>query len=127
MELTTSERIIIGKRGEIQFPSGWYVYVGSALNGIEQRVRRHLSSSKKMHWHIDYLLQNAQIVDVFYKESDKREECIVAQKFSESCHGIEGFGCSDCSCRSHLFYGSEKQLRRIINQIHFLRLNAPVL
>ncbi|MEE8318148.1 MAG: DUF123 domain-containing protein, partial [Dehalococcoidales bacterium] len=45
------------------FPGGYYAYAGSALNGIPARVRRHLSPAKKIHWHIDYLLQKATVTD----------------------------------------------------------------
>ena len=56
----------IGKRGLMTFPQGTYVYVGSALNGLDQRIRRHLRTDKKIHWHIDYLLPHAQITTIYY-------------------------------------------------------------
>lgn len=119
--------IPIGKHRILFFPTGWYVYISSALNGIENRVRRHLSSSKKMHWHIDYLMKDASIVDVFYKESQVKEECKISALFSNECRCIEGFGCSDCSCISHLFYGSEKILRDIIKQSKSIRFDKTVM
>ena len=49
-------KIKIGKKlGIINFKKGCYVYVGSAMNSLESRVKRHLSDNKKKHWHIDYL------------------------------------------------------------------------
>ncbi len=65
IKLPSDVNIQVGKRGLIHFSSGWYVYVGSALRGIERRVARHCSHNKKMHWHIDYLLESVSIVDVF--------------------------------------------------------------
>jgi len=51
--------------GQIPFPAGWYVYTGSARNGLAQRVGRHLRHNKRKHWHIDYLLAVADRVEAF--------------------------------------------------------------
>ncbi|MFB6089230.1 MAG: DUF123 domain-containing protein, partial [Candidatus Aenigmatarchaeota archaeon] len=63
MVLNISENIDvrIGALGKIHFQIGKYIYVGSAQNGIEQRVERHKSSDKKLFWHIDYLLDNGPV------------------------------------------------------------------
>lgn len=63
-------KIKIGKKlGIINFKKGCYVYVGSAMNSLESRVKRHLSDNKKKHWHIDYLLlnKNSKIKKNIYK------------------------------------------------------------
>jgi len=106
IELKKDSLIKIGALGRIKFKRGLYCYVGSALNNLEKRVQRHLSKKKKLHWHIDYFLmnQNTSIKKVFYKESNKREECKIAGFVSKnSINQIENFGCSDCGCKSHLF------------------------
>ena len=56
----------IGKLGRYLFPVGCYVYTGSAKKNINKRIERHLSKKKKLHWHIDYLLNNdaAQIIGI---------------------------------------------------------------
>jgi len=51
--------IEIGKRGSINFRRGYYIYVGSALNSLESRLKRHLSHNKKLFWHVDYLLNSS--------------------------------------------------------------------
>ena len=107
MELPKNTEIQIGKLGRIGFPAGYYIYVGSALNNLEKRVERHLSTNKKLHWHIDYLLQVASVRKIMYKEGEKREECIIAKKLSKKFLPIIGFGCSDCNCKSHLFYSKD--------------------
>jgi Uri superfamily endonuclease len=104
-ELPVDTTIRVGKKGVIPFKKGSYGYVGSALNGLEQRITRHLRSQKKLHWHIDYLLSHATITRVFIKESSKREECDLANAFEQTFDAIPGFGCSDCACQSHLFFG----------------------
>lgn len=98
--------IKVGKLGELDFKKGGYVYVGSALNSLEGRIKRHLSHDKKLHWHVDYLLSNrdAEIVDVIYTVSEDKIECKIAEKIAENGIGIDNFGCSDCKCSSHLFY-----------------------
>jgi len=114
IELDHDEKIQIGKLGLINFKSGFYVYVGSALNNLEKRVKRHLSSEKKIHWHIDYFLQNGIICDVFYKECSSRYECIIANEFKKHLTFIKDFGCSDCNCISHFFYGKREDIFKII-------------
>lgn len=105
----------IGKLGNIDFPAGSYCYVGSALNGLEARIERHLRKEKKLQWHIDYLLQYAKITDIVYAQINKsthaklthRAECGIAKSLAGSLSCIKGFGCSDCRCRSHLFYAKK--------------------
>lgn len=110
IELKEGKNIKIGKLGNIYFPDGYYVYVGSAMNGIERRIERHIKKDKKMRWHIDYLLKNADLMEIFYKESEIREECYIAEKFLLSDFSfIKKFGASDCRCKSHLFYTKSKE------------------
>jgi Uri superfamily endonuclease len=99
----------VGALGSLTFDQGLYVYVGSALNGLEARVRRHIRTSggefNAIHWHIDYLLKepDVEVERVFVLPSDLREECRVAGEVGEQGIPIKGFGCSDCRCESHLF------------------------
>ena len=101
-KINEPRRIKVGKLGEIYFKKGYYAYVGSALNSLEKRIGRHIRKEKKLRWHIDYLLQHASIKKIFYKESNEKEECMIASKFDLSY--IPKFGSSDCNCKSHLFY-----------------------
>ena len=106
MELPTDLSIMIGKLGIYHFKKGHYVYVGSAMNGLDQRIERHLRRRKKVHWHIDYFLPFTKVFRILYKTNNQREECRIANAFKKEFKGIPGFGCSDCSCLSHLFSGS---------------------
>ncbi len=98
-------RVRIGSLGELFFEKGSYVYVGSAMSGLENRIARHLRNEKKLHWHIDYLLSDkcARITQVLAKEAGKIEECATAEKIARIGEGIKDFGCGDCKCISHLF------------------------
>lgn len=101
--LNDIKSIKIGKLGKISFKEGYYVYVGSAMNSLESRLKRHLSSEKKLHWHVDYLLKESEIVKIIYNE-ERKVECELSEHLSFKSEGINGFGCSDCNCESHLYY-----------------------
>ena len=116
ISLKKDTRIKIGKKlGIISFKKGCYVYVGSAMNSLESRVKRHLSDNKKKHWHIDYLLlnKNTEIEKVYTKESDEKLECKIANKIIENENSIANFGCSDCNCNSHLIYFENSKLANL--------------
>lgn len=105
----------IGKLGRFIFLKGIYFYVGSALGksiSIENRLKRHFSNNKKIHWHIDYLLDDttSKILKAYYGRTDKRLECDLFKSLHNSSDKISilinGFGSSDCknNCGSHLLY-----------------------
>jgi len=121
IELKQDKNIEIGKLGEIFFKKGHYLYIGSALNGLEQRITRHLKDDKKLHWHIDYLLKNAEIIDIYYKKSIIREECEISEKLNEHFPSVTGFGCSDCRCKSHLFYGDPASIFDNILRLNMIK------
>ena len=109
IELDRSRTITIGKRGRISFDSGHYAYVGSALNGLEARIARHLKEDKLLHWHIDYFLQKARVEEVLWGITDKKEECAIACHHMQALLPVPRFGCSDCRCTSHLFFSGDKK------------------
>jgi Uri superfamily endonuclease len=81
----------------------------SGSSTLNNRVKRHvsLSSTKKIHWHIDYLLENENslITRVFLIPSNQKLECKISQElFNLSNSNIKSFGSSDCNCKSHLLY-----------------------
>jgi Uri superfamily endonuclease len=96
----------VGALGRLTFKKGLYAYVGSAQNNLEQRIKRHLRKGKRKFWHVDYLLDNeaTKVVEVFQRQADKAEECTIAGVIGERGEPIDGFGSSDCSCKSHLFH-----------------------
>ena len=103
IHLKNAKKIKVGKLGMINFKKGYYVYVGSAMNSLESRLKRHLSEDKKLHWHIDYLLKKAEITCIIYNEN-KKVECELSQFLKTKTDGVKNFGCSDCECESHLYY-----------------------
>lgn len=99
----------VGSLDVLFFPSGKYIYVGSALRGLERRLERHMGLymglRSKVFWHIDYLLTEPSVMveKIYIKLSDSRIECEVADSVSKVGRAVRGFGCSDCRCPSHLF------------------------
>jgi Uri superfamily endonuclease len=126
LELKNDEKIQIGRLGSIFFKKGYYAYVGSALNGLEQRIKRHLREDKKMHWHIDFLLKYGEIKKIFYKEDEMRKECDIANVLSKELELILGFGCSDCKCKSHLFYGKKNDMLERISELNLLNFSLSI-
>ncbi|RUM34454.1 MAG: DUF123 domain-containing protein [Archaeoglobus sp.] len=94
----------VGALGIIEFKSGYYMYIGSAKTGIS-RICRHFRKKKKLRWHIDYLTtaKHAETLCAYLFEN---EECSLSS-FMSNYSGIDGFGCSDCRCRTHLYYSKE--------------------
>ncbi len=85
------------------------------MGGLKPRLRRHLGDHKRLHWHIDYLLQKASIDSILLCETDDRAECAIARALSHQFDSIPGFGSSDCQCRSHLFFAiEERQMKSTI-------------
>ena len=115
LRLEPGKEIVVGKLGTFLFPEGYYAYVGSALGpgGLAARVARHCRCDKKLFWHIDYFLADAQVVDLLYHVSGQPLECVWAGALRHMCGArvvAPGFGASDCRCSSHLvFLGSEKR------------------
>lgn len=113
INLNKDSTIQIGKLGRVKFEKGLYAYVGSALNNLEKRIKRHLKLVKRkrgnVRWHIDYLLvdPNVDIVKTIHIESDRKIECKISQSLEKiAMKTISGFGSSDCNkgCKGHLHF-----------------------
>ncbi len=96
--------LAVGALGDIHLRKGHYAYTGSAQNSIESRLRRHTKKKKKSHWHIDYLTTHAEDFSALVIHGPRERECELASRISQIGTEIDGFGCTDCRCNSHLFY-----------------------
>jgi Uri superfamily endonuclease len=58
-------------------------------------------------WHIDYLLtnNNFDLISVICASTEQKFECRLAGTLTGS--PVPRFGCSDCSCSSHLFFSPD--------------------
>jgi sugar fermentation stimulation protein A len=106
IRLRQAREIAIGSLGPCRFRAGWYVYTGSARNGLDARLRRHFrpAGMKRLHWHIDYLLAGADAVEAFVWPAAPCTECELHAALPEHAVTIPRFGASDCRCGSHLAY-----------------------
>ncbi len=110
--------IEVGALGPLLFHEGTYIYVGSALGGLDQRLRRHLAREKVLKWHADYLTTRADCVSAYVSYPDYIPECDLA-RLATSCGMIpsyRGFGCSDCRCGTHLFEAEPASLRELLDK-----------
>ena len=104
LELPRDETLPVGALGERFFPKGYYVYAGSARGGLSARLARHRRVGKKLHGHIDFLRERCRVVRDLPVRSSRDEECELARRVGELAEeAVPRFGCSDCSCPSHLF------------------------
>jgi Uri superfamily endonuclease len=97
----------VGRLGRFVFRPGWYLYVGSALGpgGLRARLTRHARAEKRLHWHIDYLLVQAELCQIWTAASADRQECDWARTLAAlpgAWIPAPRFGASDCRCAAHL-------------------------
>lgn len=103
--------ITVGSLGMVDFPSGSFVYVGSACGpgGLRARITRHLAGNGRPHWHIDHLRRHASVVGVCYSTGKDVYECQWSQALADITDTRickPSFGSSDCNhgCTSHLIH-----------------------
>ena len=126
LELKRNRNIHVGKLGGVYFRKGFYVYVGSAMAHLSKRIERHRHLRKRHHWHIDELRAVSHFHSALAILSSTRLECEIAKallKISE--WAIPGFGCSDCSCDTHLFAFEKDPLHseKFHQLLHYFRLD----
>jgi Uri superfamily endonuclease len=115
--------LVIGALGKVNLPAGYYVYVGSALSGIQSRIQRHLIKNKKLHWHIDYLLNHdkVSVKTIMLAETLKKHECSLSKTIDKDLKPkivIPKFGSTDCrKCKSHLYYFGQVNVSRLIGSL----------
>jgi len=123
--------VSIGALGYLTFQAGWHIYIGSALgSGGLKRLDRHISLAhmhdKKPKWHIDYLLTNPafSLHYAIYAVTQEQYECRLAQSLRKS--GVLGFGCSDCSCSSHLLFRKQDPTEEIVSEYRNLKIDPVI-
>ncbi len=132
IEIDNYSVLRVGKRGDIEFPPGYYLYVGSARRNLNSRLRRHQRQRKRTFWHIDYLLARAKLAQVLAIRTASALECPIALSLSQIAEPIPGFGASDCHCLSHLFFlpSDPRHFLPFVNVLHefrYRRLEAMLL
>ena len=118
----------VGHLKRARFSKGYYVYVGSAMKHLSARLARHKRRQRRLHWHIDYLTQEAESVVLLPVRSSQRLECDIAQDLSTVMEqGPPGFGSSDCKCPTHLFWSQENplHLETFHHVLQHFRMRSP--
>ncbi|MBE0556971.1 MAG: GIY-YIG nuclease family protein, partial [Proteobacteria bacterium] len=103
----------VGSLGEVDFPAGYYLYVGTARRALTKRLERHLRKRTTAHWHIDYLKRYAEkcaAIPIRSSTSLEHELARTVGAIADGC--ITSFGSSDCECPGHLFFFSGNPLER---------------
>ena len=104
-------RISVGRLGALAIAPGFYIYCGSAFGpgGLRARLGRHLRGSGKRHWHIDYLRAvTTPRMACFSTAAGNREHDWATELASRNgLRPVPGFGCTDCSCSSHLLHADD--------------------
>ena len=122
-QLKKYSRMRIGKLGNLIFPKGYYCYVGSAFGkvmSLENRIKRHKKLDKdkkgKLKWHIDYFLTNPNAsIKKIVTFNGKKIECKISRMLEKHAQlPINGFGCSDCKCKSHFYYFGEESCEKLL-------------
>jgi len=109
LSCASDARIQVGRLGTMQLQRGYYVYLGSALGpgGLRARIAHHQKLSTRPHWHIDYLRAHTRLHSVWFNYDGMRHEhewALAMQKVKDTRVPFPGFGASDCSCPSHLYF-----------------------
>jgi Uri superfamily endonuclease len=126
IELPQGQTITVGSLKSMHFLRGYYAYVGSAMSGFKSRLSHHLKEGKRPHWHIDYLLSRASISSIILCETEERVECTIARALSHQFESIPDFGCSDCQCRSHLFFSTAEMKSIIMTTLNSLDMKPEL-
>ena len=112
--------LAFGSLGKTKLRTGTYLYTGSAMGSgstsLEQRLRRHGASYKKVRWHIDYLTSrpDCRMVGAVYVVSGRRFECQANRSLAKELNlptPLPKIGASDCKCSGHVL-GPEVHLNR---------------
>jgi sugar fermentation stimulation protein A len=104
LRLASEARLKVGGLGDTGFSRGYYVYVGSAMRNLTQRIERHRRLRKNTFWHMDYLRAVSEFLAALPVRSEDDLECEIAASMRNIADWtVPGFGSSDCSCPSHLF------------------------
>jgi len=108
----------ISTRGKAwSLETGYYLYIGSAMKSLSERVKRHLVERKKRHWHIDFLREKAEVVAVLLLPSEHRREEQLSRFVSNYGKQVPGFGATDCKTDSNLYKLESEGVERVFSSI----------
>ncbi len=111
LRLDSQTELKVGRLGEFHLQPGIYIYVGSAMGGFGRRLPRYFSSRRKVKWHIDYLLEKAELEAILLLPSSTKIEQEIAARLAKMegiSEVVPGFDASDSTEKTHLFMVDEE-------------------
>lgn len=133
LRLLEETELVIGSKGKIAFPAGYYVYVGSAKANLSKRISRHQRKRKNKHWHLDYFRNACEWIAAVPIRTSDDLECEIAREMKKIAEWeIPGFGSSDCTCSAHLFGLQENPIHyepfmKLVEDFRMNRLDAMII
>jgi len=114
LRLDRDRDLAVAQLDRRRYRAGWYVYVGSAMQGLTARLARHLRrEGKRFHWHVDWLRAAADEAVALPIRSSRRDECRLAAALHRLYpDAVAGFGSTDCHCPSHLLWSPTHPLQQ---------------
>ena len=97
--------------------AGYYMYIGSAMSSLAERVKRHLIEEKRKFWHIDYFREKAEVVAALLLPTEEQREEELSNFVSEYGEAVPKFGASDCSTDSNLYRLESRSIERVFSSI----------
>lgn len=97
--------------------AGYYMYIGSAMSSLAERVKRHLIEEKRKFWHIDYFREKAEVVAALLLPTKEQREEELSNFVSEYGEAVPRFGASDCSTDSNLYRLESRSIERVFSSI----------
>ncbi len=127
LRIPKQQHIDVGSLGTMSLRPGYYLYVGSGMNGLSGRISRHMHLRKNLHWHVDFLRQFADKVTAYAIRTPHHIESDLAISVGNILEPvIPGFGASDSALETHLFYSQtdpyiSKPFQLLIEKFRFIR------
>jgi len=97
-----SPLLLSTRKKKFKLSSGYYIYVGSAMNSLLGRVKHHERRLKKPFWHIDFLLEHASLRMALLIPCLYPLESYLSSRISGQ--PVPHFGSTDVKDPSHLFH-----------------------
>ena len=74
--LEGNQALSIPKLGMVDFPAGFYAYVGSAFGAqsLPEILKTHLAPTERQYRHIDYFQKIAQVEEVWFITASQNRE-----------------------------------------------------
>jgi Uri superfamily endonuclease len=86
----------------------------------------YINKDRTPRWHVDYLLLDPhfRLYSLICGPCEDDVECHLAEALCGG--GVQGFGCSDCACYSHLFFRKKDPCHEVITTFQKLGITPAI-